>query len=262
MTSRNRTSWTTPGGMRTARSAGMVTSLRRSRRAWSRCAVQQLRTRFSCRASSCRAGSPSRSAERRSATSPDRTDEHHAPPSLRRGREGFCRAFDCLPPQEVVHWMSGDLGTRPRRGARRSDDRAVRLRRRLRYGADRDGGGRVAGRRRGPGRDGDVGARDARQRVRRHGIDEEERARPAPRPWWLLVLLIVGGAVGATAGRWAPDPVLRWGFVVYVGITAVDLLARPGFLRLSPGAPTAGLRTWSGLPSARSRRSSVSEGAS
>lgn len=65
---------------------------------------------------------------------------------------------------------------------------------------------------------------------------------------WLLVLLVVGGAVGATAGRWAPDPLLRWGFVVYVGITAVDLLARPGFLRLSSGAATAGLRTWSGLP--------------
>lgn len=45
----------------------------------------------------------------------------------------------------------------------------------------------------------------------------------------LLLLLAVGGAAGAVAARFAPDAVLRWGFVAYVGATAVDLLVRPGF---------------------------------
>ncbi|SCE92685.1 hypothetical protein GA0115257_104616 [Streptomyces sp. LcepLS] len=68
--------------------------------------------------------------------------------------------------------------------------------------------------------------------------------------WALLVLLGVGGALGAVAGRFAPGPVLRWGFVAYVGVTVVDLLARPGFLR--PARTVAGRRqalpTALGLP--------------
>ncbi|MGC5165902.1 TSUP family transporter [Luteimicrobium sp. DT211] len=70
----------------------------------------------------------------------------------------------------------------------------------------------------------------------------------------LLVLLAVGGAAGAAAGRYAPDALLRWGFVVYVGATVVDLLVRPGFLRPgvagrvgSPGR-AGGLPTALGLP--------------
>lgn len=71
---------------------------------------------------------------------------------------------------------------------------------------------------------------------------------------WLFALLAIGGGIGATAGRWAPDLLLRWGFVGYVGITVVDLLARPGFFRPSSDAPqrdrlrNAGMRTWLGLP--------------
>lgn len=69
----------------------------------------------------------------------------------------------------------------------------------------------------------------------------------------LFVLLVVGGALGAAAARFAPDGLIRWGFVVYVGATVVDLLVRPGFLR-SDTRPTrqapdgAGVRTVLGLP--------------
>ncbi|WP_353113490.1 sulfite exporter TauE/SafE family protein [Microbacterium sp.] len=45
----------------------------------------------------------------------------------------------------------------------------------------------------------------------------------------LFVLLGVGGAVGAAAARLAPDELLRWGFVAYIGVTILDLLLRPGF---------------------------------
>ncbi|MFJ3385512.1 MULTISPECIES: sulfite exporter TauE/SafE family protein [unclassified Curtobacterium] len=78
----------------------------------------------------------------------------------------------------------------------------------------------------------------------------------------LFVLLVVGGALGAEAARFAPDGLIRWGFVVYVGATVVDLLVRPGFLRSdtrpvvprSDTRPTrqapdgAGVRTVLGLP--------------
>ncbi|GAA4842963.1 sulfite exporter TauE/SafE family protein [Luteimicrobium xylanilyticum] len=70
----------------------------------------------------------------------------------------------------------------------------------------------------------------------------------------LLALLAVGGAAGALAGRFAPDALLRWGFVLYVGATVVDLVVRPGFLRPAvagrmalPGRAT-GLPTALGLP--------------
>ncbi|GAA1864757.1 sulfite exporter TauE/SafE family protein [Brevibacterium marinum] len=52
--------------------------------------------------------------------------------------------------------------------------------------------------------------------------------------WWLLILLAIGGMLGAFGGRFAPEAFLQWGFVVYIAITAVDLLARPGFFR--PGS--------------------------
>lgn len=47
----------------------------------------------------------------------------------------------------------------------------------------------------------------------------------------LFTLLIAGGAAGAAVARIAPDMVLRWGFVLYVGMTVIDLVARPGFIR-------------------------------
>ncbi|MFB9836284.1 sulfite exporter TauE/SafE family protein [Actinoallomurus acaciae] len=47
----------------------------------------------------------------------------------------------------------------------------------------------------------------------------------------LLFLLVVGGAVGALAARWAAGPAVQWVFVAYLAATIVDLLARPGFLR-------------------------------
>ena len=49
--------------------------------------------------------------------------------------------------------------------------------------------------------------------------------------WWLLGLLGLGGALGAFAGRFAPEVLLQWGFVAYIAATAIDLLARPGFFR-------------------------------
>ena len=49
--------------------------------------------------------------------------------------------------------------------------------------------------------------------------------------WWLLTLLALGGALGAFGGRFAPEALLQWGFVIYIAITAIDLLARPGFFR-------------------------------
>lgn len=77
----------------------------------------------------------------------------------------------------------------------------------------------------------------------------------------LFALLVLGGALGAAAARFAPDPLLRWGFVAYVGATVVDLLVRPGFFRRERSLgtrPTAvgsgstpdgsGMRTVVGLP--------------
>ncbi|MGW2419563.1 TSUP family transporter [Streptomyces sp. NPDC001709] len=47
----------------------------------------------------------------------------------------------------------------------------------------------------------------------------------------LLLLLAAGAAAGALAARHAPAGQAHWGFVVYVAVTIVDLLLRPGFLR-------------------------------
>ncbi|WP_181272940.1 sulfite exporter TauE/SafE family protein [Brevibacterium oceani] len=49
--------------------------------------------------------------------------------------------------------------------------------------------------------------------------------------WWLLGLLALGGGLGAFTGGFAPDALLQWGFVLYIAVTAVDLLLRPGFFR-------------------------------
>ncbi|QRY64345.1 sulfite exporter TauE/SafE family protein [Gordonia sp. PDNC005] len=69
----------------------------------------------------------------------------------------------------------------------------------------------------------------------------------------LVGLLAFGGALGAWAGRLAPDSVIAWGFVAYVAVTVLDLVLRPGFvrrLRVNPTADigTAGLPTWTGVP--------------
>ena len=45
----------------------------------------------------------------------------------------------------------------------------------------------------------------------------------------LFSLLALGGAAGAVGALFVPDVVPRWGFVIYIGITVVDLLLRPGF---------------------------------
>ncbi|MDH6537649.1 TSUP family transporter [Streptomyces sp. SPB4] len=68
----------------------------------------------------------------------------------------------------------------------------------------------------------------------------------------LLVLLALGGLCGAAAACSAPARLIHWGFVVYLAVTVVDGLARPGFLRPAPAAAT-GRRTFavpaaSGLP--------------
>ncbi|MGO2111517.1 MAG: sulfite exporter TauE/SafE family protein [Pseudoclavibacter sp.] len=48
--------------------------------------------------------------------------------------------------------------------------------------------------------------------------------------WPLFLLLAIGGAAGAVGALFVPDVVPRWGFVIYIGVTVVDLLLRPGFL--------------------------------
>ncbi|GAA1290553.1 hypothetical protein GCM10009590_18260 [Brachybacterium alimentarium] len=45
----------------------------------------------------------------------------------------------------------------------------------------------------------------------------------------LFVLLALGGTAGAFGALFVPDVVPRWGFVIYIGVTVVDLLLRPGF---------------------------------
>ncbi|MDQ0389716.1 sulfite exporter TauE/SafE family protein [Streptomyces mutabilis] len=52
----------------------------------------------------------------------------------------------------------------------------------------------------------------------------------------LLLLLAAGASAGALLARHAPPGPVRWAFVLYVALTVVDLLLRPGFLR--PSAPS------------------------
>jgi len=56
----------------------------------------------------------------------------------------------------------------------------------------------------------------------------------------LLVLLAAGGAAETLAGRFAPASLVRWGFVAYVAVTVVDVLARPGFFRPQRAAAEGG----------------------
>lgn len=47
----------------------------------------------------------------------------------------------------------------------------------------------------------------------------------------LLALLAAGGLIGAVITLLAPSRIGSWGFVAYVAVTILDVLARPGFLR-------------------------------
>lgn len=51
----------------------------------------------------------------------------------------------------------------------------------------------------------------------------------------LLVLLGLGGIAGALLARHVPGAVIQWGFVLYLVVTIVDVLLRPGFVR--PNTP-------------------------
>lgn len=55
--------------------------------------------------------------------------------------------------------------------------------------------------------------------------------------WWLFILLAAGGAFGAFCAKFAPETLLKWGFVIYIAVTAIDLLARPGFFRRGGSKP-------------------------
>ncbi|MFD8207967.1 TSUP family transporter [Streptomyces sp. NPDC059695] len=58
----------------------------------------------------------------------------------------------------------------------------------------------------------------------------------------LLPLLAAGACAGAYATRFAPPEPVRWAFVGYVALTALDLLLRPGFLRTTrPGTESSPL---------------------
>ncbi|MGW4096633.1 TSUP family transporter [Mycobacterium sp. NPDC004974] len=47
----------------------------------------------------------------------------------------------------------------------------------------------------------------------------------------LLALLAMGGIVGGLAARFAPAELGQWAFVAYLGITLMDAVVRPGFVR-------------------------------
>ncbi|MEU4842340.1 sulfite exporter TauE/SafE family protein [Nocardia testacea] len=51
----------------------------------------------------------------------------------------------------------------------------------------------------------------------------------------ILGLLAIGGLLGAALALAVPAEVSSWGFVIYIAVTIIDVLARPGFLR-SAGA--------------------------
>ncbi|MCX5380310.1 sulfite exporter TauE/SafE family protein [Streptomyces sp. NBC_00091] len=55
----------------------------------------------------------------------------------------------------------------------------------------------------------------------------------------LLLLLGAGGSCGAFAAAFAPAVLIHWGFVAYLTVTVVDVLARPGFLRPETAADAA-----------------------
>lgn len=59
---------------------------------------------------------------------------------------------------------------------------------------------------------------------------------------WLLALLATGGLLGALAAMAVPAGVTSWGFVIYIAVTIIDVLVRPGFLRPVDLAHDATLR--------------------
>ncbi|ADG78049.1 putative membrane transporter protein OS=Tsukamurella paurometabola (strain ATCC 8368 / DSM/ CCUG 35730 / CIP 100753 / JCM 10117 / KCTC 9821 / NBRC 16120/ NCIMB 702349 / NCTC 13040) OX=521096 GN=Tpau_1421 PE=3 SV=1 [Tsukamurella paurometabola] len=63
----------------------------------------------------------------------------------------------------------------------------------------------------------------------------------------LLVLLGMGGAVGALAARGVPGGAISWGFLVYLLVTIVSVTMRKGFLEVVDG-PVRPLRPAVGLP--------------
>ncbi|MDV3124661.1 sulfite exporter TauE/SafE family protein [Mycobacterium sp. 21AC1] len=65
----------------------------------------------------------------------------------------------------------------------------------------------------------------------------------------LVVLLGVGGVLGGVAARLAPAMLAQWCFVAYLGVTLVDTLVRPGFLRpAGTGSEPAAIRAAYGVP--------------
>ncbi|GGU83049.1 UPF0721 transmembrane protein [Streptomyces litmocidini] len=64
----------------------------------------------------------------------------------------------------------------------------------------------------------------------------------------LLPLLAAGACAGAYASRFAPPALVRWAFVAYTALTALDLLLRPGFLRPAPPPDAAPSRIPRPLP--------------
>jgi len=59
----------------------------------------------------------------------------------------------------------------------------------------------------------------------------------------LLACLAAGGLIGALISTAVPGSWVRWGFVVYVAATFIDLVVRRGFVQprvAAPSAPTAG----------------------
>ncbi|WP_232490945.1 sulfite exporter TauE/SafE family protein [Mycobacterium dioxanotrophicus] len=65
----------------------------------------------------------------------------------------------------------------------------------------------------------------------------------------LLALLAVGGVVGGLAARVAPAELGRWSFVAYLGISLIDAVARPGFVRpVGVAAERQSIRAGFGLP--------------
>ncbi|WP_147916777.1 sulfite exporter TauE/SafE family protein [Ruania zhangjianzhongii] len=58
----------------------------------------------------------------------------------------------------------------------------------------------------------------------------------------LLFLLALGGLLGAILALAVPAEITSWGFVLYLTLTIVDVLARPGFLRPAGHAKGASTR--------------------
>ncbi|MEI3847098.1 MULTISPECIES: sulfite exporter TauE/SafE family protein [unclassified Microbacterium] len=68
----------------------------------------------------------------------------------------------------------------------------------------------------------------------------------------LVVLLAVGGLLGAVVALLVPPGISSWGFMAYVAVTIVDVLVRPGFVRsvdtTPDGVSRSAIPTAWGLP--------------